>query len=123
MPRWRTKAVALVVMGGAAGAGLAACADERETYQRNGYATREDCLKDYPPEQCQTAQAGSGFMFLGPWYMANRLRAPAGDPGPGLTAGTGNRSTAAAGSASDRRQTATAGGFGATGRNSGFRGG
>ena len=119
MPRWRSRAVVLVVLGSSAA--IAGCSNQtnrEETYKRNGYETREACLRDYPPEQCQEARSGGGgLMFLGPWYMANRARAMANDPGPGATAING-RSQAGTSEMQTRRS-----GFGSTGRSAGFRGG
>jgi hypothetical protein len=116
MRRWRSATVTLVVLG-AATAGVAACSRDDDTYRRNGYATREACMKDYQPEQCKEEARSGGFGYFGPWYMSNRARAAPGDPGPGATAVDG-RSQAANQTAQTRR-----GGFGATASSRGFRGG
>lgn len=115
--RWRSSAVALAILGGAAA--LSGCSAEPE-YRRNGYATREACLRDYPPSECSAATGNSGgFFFLGPWYSPNRALARAGDPGPGATAVDGTSKAAASTNAASTRR----GGFGATGRSYGYRGG
>lgn len=108
MPKWRTRTIILVSIGAAAT--LAACAPEPE-YRRNGYATRADCLKDYPPEHCPGG-AGAGGYFYGPWFFADRRRAPMGDPGPGATAAATGRSAVAQPDATATRR----GGFGSTAR-------
>lgn len=115
MTRWRSRALVLVVLG--AGATQAACSRDVNTYQRNGYATREACLRDYPPDLCREERVGGGVGIFGPWYMGNRMRASPGDPGPGATAVNG-QSQAAAQTVETRRS-----GFGSTGRSMGFRGG
>jgi hypothetical protein len=116
MSRWRSRTVVLVVLG--AGAAVAGCSREADSQKRNGYATREACLRDYSPEQCREERTSNGgMMIFGPWYMANRARALVGDPGPGATAVNGQSQAASTGVQTRRS------GFGATGRSAGFRGG
>lgn len=105
MPRWRTSTVALITLGAAAG--LSGCAREPE-YARNGYDSREACLQDYPPSQCNSL-SGGGYYF-GPFYAVHGRDRVAGDPGPG-------RSADATGTSLHANQVMTTrGGFGATGR-------
>lgn len=107
----RSRNVRLVLIGAAGLALLSAagCTDRRES-KRNQYASREDCLKDYPENQCTNARGtvipGGGFWY-GPWYGRAVARAGMVDPGPGATAVQGRSAFA---TASETRR----GGFGAT---------
>jgi hypothetical protein len=116
MSRWRSGAVVLAVLGAAAV--LNGCGQPE--YRRNGYASRADCLKDYPADKCEARSgAGTGFLYFGPWFLGNQRNAVAGDPGPGRTAVNGVSQSATPGASETRR-----GGFGSTGRsNVGYRGG
>jgi len=111
MARWRSSAVALVALGAAAG--VSGCSPQPE-YRRNGYASRADCLRDYPAHQCESTRSGGGFYYYGPWY-GDRRGATATDPGPGATAVDGRSQVADPARSATRR-----GGFG---RASGSHGG
>lgn len=112
--RWRSSVVALAALG--ATASLAGCSPQPE-YRRNGYSSRADCLRDYPSGPCEGSRSAGGH-FYGPWYGGSQRALPANDPGPGASAVNG-RSQLADPSASVTRR----GGFGATGRAGGYRGG
>jgi len=114
MARWRSSAVALAALGAAAG--VAGCNPQPE-YRRNGYASRADCLRDYPANQCESTRSGGVSYFYGPWY-GNQRTATTNDPGPGATAVNGRSQSADPAGSVARR-----GGFGGTGRSSGFHGG
>jgi uncharacterized protein YgiB involved in biofilm formation len=119
---WKSGAVVLALMG--ASFGLSQC--EQPEYRRNGYTTASDCVKDYNPEQCEAANGhdadgfynGTSVGYYGPWYQPRRTLPVFGDPGPGRTALNGvSQAAHPAMSATSR------GGFGSTGRASGYRGG
>ena len=79
--------------------------------RRNVYASRADCERDYPPNQCAPENSGgtggyyTGGYYHGPYYSSNRSQAGANDPGPG---GSGATHVA--------YETSVRGGFGAFGR-------
>lgn len=114
MARWRSRAVTLVLLG----AGAAACAPEPQ-YRRNTYASREECLRDYSPGQCEPHGTRG---FIGPFFWVGGGARPLVDPGPGASARDG-RSSVAAGVTAPAPQSAVRGGMGATGRNGGYSGG
>ena len=90
MDRQRRSTIVIVsLVGVAGGIGVAAAAFPGTEMRRNLYNDRAACERDYTPQQCQPAPAGStSFTYIsyrGPEYIANRGAAPAGDPGPGRT--------------------------------------
>ena len=119
---WKSGAVVLAIMG--ASFGLSYCSQPE--YRRNGYANAAECMKDYTPQQCQAANGydangyytGHHGVFFGPWYQRGGATSSSGDPGPGRTALNGvSRAASPSISATQR------GGFGGTGRSSGYHGG
>jgi hypothetical protein len=123
MKRWRSAAVTLVVLGGAASCGQG---PQESFYSRNMYADREACLRDYVASDCEPDRAnsfGAGY-FYGPYFWVGGAR-PAYDPGPGATAVSG-RSSVSARVSEPMAVTSpppSRGGFGATARYGGYRGG
>ena len=112
-PRRRSQIVVLSLVGLPLGAlALGSMMPAGQEMRRNLYRDRAGCERDYSREQCEqntssstTGRAGSGAMWAGPLYNANRNLAEArSDPGPGRTG------QAAA------FETSTRGGFGAIGR-------
>ncbi len=118
---WKSSAVVLALMG--AGLGLSHCSQPE--YRRNGYASAAECMKDYSPQQCQASKGydangyytGHHGSYFGPWYQRGAT-ASDGNPGPGRTALNGVSQAA-----SPSMSTTQRGGFGGTGRSSGYRGG
>lgn len=105
MPRWRSSGLVLAAIGAA---GVSACSNSGpcEDYLSHIYANTDDCRRDYPNGTCQGETGSDGVpLVYGPWYLADRSKAPASDPGPGAEGGK-----AATGTDRSRRR-----GFGSTG--------
>jgi hypothetical protein len=90
-PRWRSRAVNLVLLGtaGSLVTLLGGCSGGNtgysNDYQRNVYASAEDCARDYSPLAC-TPRASTSTQFLGPPYRAVGgvpSACQSSDPGPG----------------------------------------
>lgn len=105
MPRWRSSGFVLATIGAA---GVSACSDGGpcEQYLGHIYANIDDCRRDYPNGGCLTETGQDGAIYAyGPWYLADRGKAPVSDPGQGAEGGK-----AAIGTDRSRRR-----GFGSTG--------
>jgi hypothetical protein len=72
-PRWRSRAVDLVLLGtaGSLMTLLSGCSSGStgysNDYRRNVYASAEDCARDYSPLSC-TPRASTSTQYLGPPY-------------------------------------------------------
>ncbi|MDK2122859.1 hypothetical protein [Parachitinimonas caeni] len=68
----KSKLVVLTLIGSAT---LAGCSEQVQT-KRNMYASREDCLKEWPPEDCREesyrrSNGSTGYSYWGPHYTSN----------------------------------------------------
>ena len=105
----RSNAVVLTLIGLPIGAAtLANVIPEGQQVQRNIYADRAACERDYSAQQCEPhGSSGSSSRtgsWHGPYYAVARSTAAAGDPRPGR------------GGVHSAVETSTRGGFGAFGR-------
>ncbi len=87
-PRWRSKAVNLVVLGtaGSLATLLSGCSSDSGTYHRNVYKNHADCVFDYRGSVCSTEVLATGPKVLGPAYrMVNGQPSACNgrDPGAG----------------------------------------
>lgn len=87
-PRWRSKAVNLVVLGtaGSLGTLLSGCSSDSGTYHRNIYKNYADCVFDYGGSVCSTEVLNNSQKVLGPAYrMVNGRPSSCNgqDPGAG----------------------------------------
>lgn len=94
-PRWRSRAVNLVLLGtaGSLATLLGGCSGSTtysNDYHRNVYASAADCARDYSPSQCTSGSTGGVSRVLGPTYrVVGGLPSACatGDPGPGRLSG------------------------------------
>ena len=144
-PQRKTKKIVLTVMGAAAvgviGLALLGGGDDAEgqdDLRRNTYASKEDCIADYSPEQCepqqQTAAGGAGtdgsqagngmssLAWIGPAYLAGRMMGGGGFGGQsGFTAGQpGAMGGAMPGQRPDEHQRAGSGAAGMAAGSAGY---
>jgi len=118
--RKRSLAVTLAVI--AVGSGLS-WLGRGVDMQRNRYASREDCVRDYSDRQCTLDPPSDNYYgswhYYGPWYRSSPSSRGPDDPGPGRGGAIGDaRSLTAAASARGLTgvESGTRGGFGAHGR-------
>jgi hypothetical protein len=106
-PQKKSRAVPLMMLGGAALVGLTVLGRGHDV-QRNRYGSLEECVHDYSTGQCEldnpvgSSGGGGGLHYYGPWYRSDRVGG-ASDPGAGR-------------SGPHAVEFGTRGGFGASGR-------
>lgn len=94
--------------------------------QRNSYASKEDCERDYTTGQCTYQQSvsghgggygGGGYRYYGPWYRSDWATHPTkGDPGPGRSFASRAGTSGFTGHGPTGFDFGSRGGFGASGR-------
>jgi len=83
MAEWRSSALTLAAIGAAGVAGCGPCED----YLQNGYASLDDCGRDYSQDSCESVTIEKKLYNLGPWYLKDRSKVKADDPEPDPGAG------------------------------------
>ncbi|MGE0699576.1 MAG: hypothetical protein AB7O57_10805 [Hyphomicrobiaceae bacterium] len=103
-PRWRSKAVDLVLLGtaGSLASLLGGCSGSGPSttysndYHRNVYASAADCARDYGAAVCAAKGTERFSQYLGPTYrVVSGIPAPchSSDPGPGRLAAASPRTS------------------------------